>query len=185
MGGYNLERLSFLVIDDNRHMRLLVKSILHSFGTKNVVEAGDGADGLRELRTFPADIVICDWSMTPLDGLDFTRLARTGKDAPNPFIPIILLTGHTEMARIMEARDAGVHEFLAKPVSAKGLFLRIRSIIDKPRPFVRTPSYFGPDRRRHQATVKKERRKSSPTLNDKPIGNAALNQSEINALMDE
>lgn len=104
----------FLVVDDNKHMRALVKTILHSLGTKNVVEAADGADAFKELRHFPADIIICDWNMSPLDGLDFVRLVRTGKDSPNPFAAIIMLTGHTEMHRVVEARDAGVHEFLAK-----------------------------------------------------------------------
>ena len=59
-----------------------------------------------------------------------------------------MLTGHTEADRVMEARDAGVTEFLAKPVSALQLFQRIRTIIEAPRQYVRTADYFGPDRRR-------------------------------------
>ncbi|HYD31255.1 MAG TPA: response regulator, partial [Azospirillaceae bacterium] len=161
MTGYNLERLNFLVVDDNKHMRALVKTILHALGAKSVLEAADGADAFKELRHFPADIIICDWNMSPLDGLDFVRLVRTGKDSPNPFAAIIMLTGHTEMHRVIEARDAGVHEFLAKPISAKGLYSRVRSIIERPRAFVRTPTYFGPDRRRRQMDYKgKERRKN-------------------------
>ncbi|MBF0560601.1 MAG: response regulator [Alphaproteobacteria bacterium] len=161
MVGYNIERLNFLIVDDNKHMRALVKTILHSLGTRNVIEANDGADALRELRNFPADIVICDWNMSPLDGLDFTRLVRTGKDTTNPFVPIIMLTGHTEFSRVVEAREAGVHEFLAKPVSVKRLFTRIRSIIDTPRTFIRVPNYFGPDRRRSRNVIfkGKERRR--------------------------
>ena len=150
MDSYNLERLNFLIIDDNKHMRALIKSILHALGAKNILDAGDGADAFKQLRHFPADIILCDWSMDPLDGLDFTRLVRTGKDSPNPFVPIIMLTGHTEMNRVVEARDAGVHEFLAKPISATGLYARIRAIIENPRPFVRSGPYFGPDRRRKQ-----------------------------------
>lgn len=119
MSDYNLSRLNFLIVDDNKHMRALVKSILHALGVKNVLEASDGADAFKELRHFPADVIICDWNMSPLDGLDFVRMVRTGSDSPNPFVPIIMLTGHTEMNRVMEARDSGVHEFLAKPISAK------------------------------------------------------------------
>jgi len=148
MSDYNLSRLNFLIVDDNKHMRALVKSILHALGVKNVLEASDGADAFKELRHFPADVIICDWNMSPLDGLDFVRMVRTGSDSPNPFVPIIMLTGHTEMNRVMEARDSGVHEFLAKPISAKKLYSRIRSIIENPRPFVRAGLYFGPDRRR-------------------------------------
>ena len=186
MTGYNLERLNFLVVDDNKHMRALVKTILHALGAKSVLEAADGADAFKELRHFPADIIICDWNMSPLDGLDFVRLVRTGKDSPNPFAAIIMLTGHTEMHRVIEARDAGVHEFLAKPISAKGLYSRVRSIIERPRAFVRTPTYFGPDRRRRQMDYKgKERRKNGGGAGAVTGGGGAggLSQAEIEALL--
>jgi len=78
MSGYNLERLNFLIVGDNKHMRALVKTILHALGSKSVTEAADGADAFKELRVFPADIIICDWNMSPLDGMDFVRLVRTG-----------------------------------------------------------------------------------------------------------
>ncbi|WP_142848579.1 response regulator [Telmatospirillum sp. J64-1] len=188
MTGYNLERLNFLVVDDNKHMRALVKTILHALGSKNVLEAADGADAFKELRHFPADIIICDWNMSPLDGLDFVRLVRTGKDSPNPFAAIIMLTGHTEMHRVVEARDAGVHEFLAKPISAKGLYSRIRSIIEKPRPFIRTATYFGPDRRRKEMDYKgRERRKNSAAAASTPAAESSsqetgLTQAELDAL---
>ncbi|GAA0600528.1 response regulator [Caenispirillum bisanense] len=184
MAGYNLERLNFLCVDDNKHMRALVKTILHALGSKNVHEAADGADAFKELRHFPADIIICDWNMSPLDGLDFVRLVRTGKDSPNPFVPIIMLTGHTEMHRVIEARDAGVHEFLAKPISAKGLFSRIRSIIERPRPFIRAGLYFGPDRRRRQIDWKgAERRKSAIAAAPAAADAGGLSQAEVEALL--
>lgn len=149
LGRYDFERIGVLVVDDNKHMRNLVKSILHALGIKNVREVGDAAEAFKELQRFSADLVITDWHMEPLDGLDFVRLVRTAKDSPNPYIPIIMLTGHTELVRVMEARDAGVNEFLAKPISARGLYARMVSIIEHPRPFIRTKSYFGPDRRRN------------------------------------
>ncbi len=86
--------------------------------------------------------------MEPLDGVDFVRLVRTANDTPNPYVPIIMLTGFTEMRRVTEARDAGINEFLAKPVSAKAIYQRLATIIDNPRPFVRSKTFFGPDRRR-------------------------------------
>ncbi|SDE58149.1 response regulator [Rhodospira trueperi] len=184
---YSLERLNFLIVDDNKHMRALVKTILHALGSKQVQEAADGADAFKELRHFPADIIICDWNMSPLDGLDFVRLVRTGKDSPNPFVPIIMLTGHTEMHRVVEARDAGVHEFLAKPISAKSLYSRVKAIIDRPRPFVRTKTYFGPDRRRRKIEWKGvERRKANQEAKAKAAEgseDASLSQSEVEALL--
>ena len=175
---YNIERLNFLIVDDNKHMCTLVKTILNAFGVRNVVEAVDGADAFKVLKHFPADIIICDWVMQPLDGLDFVRLVRTGKDSPNPYVPVIMLTGHTEMHRVMEAREAGVSEFLAKPVSPKKLYARIRSIIEHQRNFVKTKAYFGPDRRRQNLVSYKggERRKKKgeiiavqPILNVLPV----------------
>ncbi|MBL6959178.1 MAG: response regulator [Rhodospirillales bacterium] len=181
MSVYNLERLNFLIVDDNKHMRALVKSILHALGVKSCLEASDGADAFKELRHFPADIIICDWNMSPLDGLDFVRLVRTGKDSPNPFVPIIMLTGHTEMNRVLEARDSGVHEFLAKPISAKKLYSRVRSIIERPREFVRAGMYFGPDRRRAASSNYKgsERRKQD----SEGGGDGELSQAEVEALL--
>jgi len=185
MAEYNLERLNFLIVDDNKHMRALVTSILHALGVKNCIDASDGADAFKELRHFPADIIICDWNMDPLDGLDFTRLVRTGKDSPNPFVPIIMLTGHTEMNRVVEARDAGVNEFLAKPISAKGLYSRVRSIIERPRPFVRAGLYFGPDRRRraNPSYMGPERRKEEAVTEGGDEEGGDLSQDEVEALL--
>lgn len=146
--GYALGGLNVLVVDDNRHMVRLISSILHALGVRNVCEANDAAEALEHLKSFSADIIIVDWQMQPLDGLDFTRLVRTGKDSPNRYVPIIMLSAFTEMSLVTKARDAGINEFLAKPVSPKALYSRMASLIDNPRSFVRTDTYFGPDRRR-------------------------------------
>jgi two-component system, chemotaxis family, chemotaxis protein CheY len=60
-----------------------------------------------------------------------------------------MLTGHSEKNRVLRARDAGITEFLAKPISATALYERILTLVANPRPFIRTKSYFGPDRRRN------------------------------------
>jgi CheY-like chemotaxis protein len=146
--NYNFENLNVLVVDDNKHMLSLVETILHAMRVKNVRCVGDAAEAFAEMRTCRSDIVITDWAMQPLDGLDFVRLVRKGEDSPDPYVPIILLTGHTEMHRVREARDSGVNEVLAKPVSIQGLHRRIVSIVMHPRHFIRTHAYFGPDRRR-------------------------------------
>lgn len=140
--------LNVMIVDDNPHMRILIRSILLGFGVKNIHECPDGSEAIAELHHWPADIVFADWMMEPLDGLDFTRLIRTADDSPNRFVPIIMLTGHTERHRIVEARDAGVTEFLVKPVTANGLYARLRSVIENPRQFVQSQSFSGPDRRR-------------------------------------
>lgn len=148
MPDLDISSLNVLVVEDNKYMQTLIKEILRAFRVRNVRTANDGADALKELKTFPADIILCDWQMDPIDGLDFTRMVRTMSDVANPFVAIILITGHTEMSRVFEARDVGVTEFLAKPVSARTLYDRICSVVMHPRTFVRTKTYTGPDRRR-------------------------------------
>ncbi|MEQ8604616.1 MAG: response regulator [Marivibrio sp.] len=143
-----LDRVTIMLVDDNPHMRALLRDILQGFEVQNIVECSDGSEAFAELQHRPADLVFVDWMMASLDGLAFTRLVRAAPDSPNPFLPIVMLTGHTERRRILEARDAGATEFLAKPVTPLGLYSRIRAVIETPRPFVRVGDYVGPCRRR-------------------------------------
>jgi len=140
--------LKILVVDDNHHMRVLLTEILRAIGVKHIFEASDGAQGLQMMKGHDVDIIMTDLSMQPLDGIDFTRLIRRSKDSPNQMCPIIMITGHSTLQRVHAARDAGVNEFLAKPLTAKGVIERITQVIDNPRPYVKTEDYFGPDRRR-------------------------------------
>ena len=141
-------RLRFLVIDDNAHMRRIVRTLLNGFGVREIREAEDGTVGLEAFTQFAPDIVITDWAMPIFNGIELTEMIRQPGANANPYVPIIMLTAHTEKARVIAARDAGVTEFLAKPISAKELYRRILSIIINPRPFIKTETYFGPDRRR-------------------------------------
>lgn len=143
-----LSSLHVLLADDNANMRAIVAAMLKSVGVGRLTEADDGAHALELLRRNPADIAIVDFRMLPVDGVTFTRLIRTAKDSPNPYLPIIMMTGHSEKSRVTQARDAGVTEFVAKPVTAQALLGRIEAVILKPRAFVRGGDYFGPDRRR-------------------------------------
>ena len=138
-----------LVVDDNEHMRRLLRSILGALGFENIEEAASGTEtGFELLKRSPTDLLIADWHMKPVDGLELIRRVRQGPDSPNPYLPIIMLTGHTELRRVIEARDAGANEVMAKPISVRALYARIITTIEEPRPFVRTGTYFGPDRRR-------------------------------------
>ena len=143
-----LDGLRILLVDDNQHMRVLLTEILRAVGVQNIIDAGDGAEGLQMMRAHNIDIVITDLAMEPLDGIDFVRLLRNSADSPNQMVPVIMITGHSTLRRIQEARDAGVNEFLAKPITARGVIDRLRLIVDHGRQFVRSEDYFGPDRRR-------------------------------------
>lgn len=148
MSGATFGYLKALVIEDNVHMRALLHSLLTALGITEVFEAANGADAFVILRDKCPDLILSDLSMKPVDGIAFTREVRLSENSPNPYVPIIMVTGHTERHRVEAARDAGVTEFLAKPITVQNLFLRIAEIIERPRAFVRCESYFGPDRRR-------------------------------------
>ena len=136
-----------MLVEDDPSIRLLLRDMLSVFGVEKIVTVSDGTKAFPELRQFPADIVITNWVMEPLDGLEFTRIVRNQPDSPNPFVPIIMLTSQGAFDRVQEAHDNGVTEFLVKPLTAQALYTRIANVIQKPRQFVRAPEYFGPDRR--------------------------------------
>jgi two-component system, chemotaxis family, chemotaxis protein CheY len=164
MNGYRFDRLKILVVDDNVHMRKLVTTILQAFGVTQVFEADCGDRAWAILRESNPDVIVLDWVMEGMSGLELMRMIRTNPTAPNPFVPVIMLSGHTSMDHVRQARDAGVNEFIAKPVSIKTMMSRLVAVIEHPRPFVRTQGYFGPCRRRRGAEEYRgpERRSENP-----------------------
>jgi CheY-like chemotaxis protein len=149
---YEFHRISVAIIEDNQPMLELAKSLLLTFGVGRVITAKDGQEGFDKCCAANPDIVIADWMMKPMDGISLTRLIRTSPKIPNQFVPVILMTGFSEKRRVIEARDAGVTEFLVKPFTARDLYRRISQVIERPRQFVRSADFFGPDRRRKRQT---------------------------------
>lgn len=133
-----------LVVDDEHYMRKVVRTLLMSIGIRTVYEAPDGPAGLELIRTMAPDVVIVDWQMPGLDGAGFVRMIRSPDTFPFPDLPIIMLTGHGERSRVVEAIQIGVNEFLLKPVSSKALQGRLLSVLTKPRPIVQSGGYYGP-----------------------------------------
>lgn len=169
-------RVRVLIVDDNGYMLTILRTILHGFGIKQIYESRDPADAFDMVRSDAVDIIITDYQMEILDGLDFVRLVRTADDSPNPLVPIIMLSAYSERSRVEAARDAGVTEFCCKPVTAKEMFAKIAAVINEPRPFIRNKHYFGPDRRRQDpetSTYKgKERRKAMLKLQEEDEASA-------------
>ncbi|MFI4933490.1 MAG: response regulator [Caulobacterales bacterium] len=145
----SLEKVRFLIVDDNVHMLDIVKTILRGFGAVHVSEAKNPQEAIFRLRHDAIDILILDYVMGEEDGVAFLRKLRHQPDSPAPFIPVIMLTAHSERARVEAARDAGASEFCAKPVTAAEMLRKVAAVIDHPRPFIRCDDYIGPDRRRH------------------------------------
>lgn len=143
-----LDKLSVLLVEDIAVMQKLIVSVLNELQIKNVNVCSNGADAFATFCRDNHDLVLSDWEMQPMDGIELTRKIRTDRTSPNPFVPIILLTGYSAKQRVIDARDAGVTEFLVKPFTAKDLAQRIAYVINRPRDFIESPAYFGPDRRR-------------------------------------
>src|SRR5436305_3260173 len=143
-----VQSLPVLVVDDNQYMRKVVRNILVNLGVKNVHEAADGIAGLEAIRMSAPDLVVLDWEMPLLNGAELVRIVRSPGVFPVPDVPIIMLTGHVERWRVVEATRLGVNEFLKKPVSGKALLDRMVAILANPRPMVRVGDYYGPEPRK-------------------------------------
>ena len=133
-------------------MRVLLRDVLAALGVSHIREADDGSHAFEIMADadspFVADLVLCDQLMEPMDGLTFVRRLRQSPASPNPYAAVIMVTAYTDIELVAKARDAGVNDFLAKPISARTLYSHIADCVTASRQFVRTPDYFGPDRRR-------------------------------------
>jgi CheY-like chemotaxis protein len=142
--------LDILVVDDHESMRTIIAELLRAFGPARIREAENGETALRSLTLGPVDIVITDLKMPVLDGLGFVRRLRALEGAIAR-VPVIMVSGHANVERVCAARDAGVDEFIVKPINGPLLADRLRRIIHQQRPFVTSASYVGPCRRRRTA----------------------------------
>jgi two-component system chemotaxis response regulator CheY len=147
----SLESVSALILDDNAHMRGLMRVILASFGVRRVEDAADTNQAMGHIAGGGIDIAFVDFKLAGLDGLDFCKRIRLDPRSPNRYLPIIMITAYSERTRVIDAINAGVDEFLVKPVRAVDVANRVNAIIERRRPFVNVEGYFGPDRRRHDA----------------------------------
>ena len=145
-----LGALRILVVDDNEQMRTIIGTVLAAAGVGRLFYATDGRHGLDQLMHDPVDVAYVDYEMPTMNGLDFISRVRALPGEAR-YLPIIMLTGHSDLPRLNAARDRGVNEFLAKPVTARNILLRLEAVIMRPRPYVQAPDFFGPDRRRRQS----------------------------------
>ncbi len=145
-----LMQTSVLVVDDQRFSRIILGDMLRGMGVQQVHMAEDGLEGIKQFKTWLPSLVITDWNMSKMDGLEFTKWIRTSEDSPNPEIPIIMLTANNQQEQITQARDAGVSEIIIKPIVPSNVVERLTSVIFNTRKFVDSSDYCGPDRRRRQ-----------------------------------
>lgn len=145
---YSLSDLKVLIVDDNQFMRTILLNALNAMQIGNIEIANSGRRAIDLMANNSYDLVITDLEMENGSGIDLIQSIRAGRNISDPLVPVIVLSANTTRSMIMSARDAGTTEFLAKPVSAKALYRRITAIVEAPRNYIRTDTYFGPDRRR-------------------------------------
>jgi len=143
----DLAELRYLIIDENRFQRTIIKNSLMTFGARTAIEAEDALEALRILNDEGIDVVLMDYDLSHMNGAELTRRIRRGDDLPHPEVPIIMISAAADPHVVIEARNAGVHEFLAKPFSPESLYVRIHASVLQPRKFIRAAGYVGPDRR--------------------------------------
>ena len=164
-----LADLRVCVIDMDGEMRRRVREELAGMGISQVRECADPSMALILLSEFDADFCIVDWMGENMDGLAFVRFIRTHEDSPNPGLPIIMMTENANTQRVIDARNAGVDEFLAKPINGRALHSRLLSLVENPRLFIRSEAYSGPDRRRSNRPFVGEDRRNRGRDVDTPI----------------
>ena len=155
--AYSFRDFNVLIVEDYQFMAELLSSMLREFGVGRIMLA-ESAKEAREMLIMcnaeavsnkKIDLVITDWLMPGgQDGVDLIKWMRGYIKDSIKFLPVIMCSAYTSEAVVMAGRDNGANEVLVKPVSAENLANRILHVVDNPRPFVKTPDFFGPDRRR-------------------------------------
>ena len=143
-----IQGLNILVVDGNAYMRKVTRMMLINLGAKSVMEAADGLAALEQIRNCDPDVMLLDWDMPLLNGMEVVRIVRSPGVFPRPNLPSIMLTNQGHRSAVVQALHAGVNEFLVKPTSAKALHDRLSSIVANPRPMVQLGDAYVPQPRK-------------------------------------
>ena len=168
----NFRELKVLIVDDSQTARRIVKNVLEKIWVNQVEMAEDGADAMAKLREFPADIVLCDLHMAPLDGIEFTRLLRGAEDSPNPYLPVLMLTADATEVQLKKALNAGVNDFMSKPVEMAALRRKLLVLFASPLVFVRDGRSLKPLRAARQSEGATAKAAGEPASSPAPEGEA-------------
>ncbi|MTJ80571.1 MAG: response regulator [Telmatospirillum sp.] len=130
----DLSKLTFLVVEDQEHIRCLIVQLLARLEVGRVLEEADGGAALRLMSSESPDFILCDVWMEPVDGLAFLRRLRSGEvGTENAAVPVVFLTADSEQGTVMAAIEGDVDGYLVKPVSLADLRTKITAILDRRR----------------------------------------------------
>ena len=119
--------MRFLVVDDSSTMRRIIINTLQKLGHQDVLEATNGREGLERLNTHPVDIVITDWNMPEMTGIDFIRTMRTTAQFAN--LPVLMVTTNAAKDDIVDALRAGVSSYVVKPFTPETMREKIEAVL--------------------------------------------------------
>ena len=178
MASYDFDRLKVLLVEDSPFIQSLLINSLKILGVGTIIPKDHGGEAIEFLKLVQEDpmkagvsnidLVLTNWDMSPVDGLMLLRWIRRHKDSPDRFVPVVMITAFSEAARVREARELGVTDMLSKPFTINNVGDKLVNVIERPRQFVHTKAYFGPDRRRRKRDIGK--RPERRILTDKSEG---------------
>lgn len=170
---YNFEKMRILHVDANRFMHDITVTILNAMHISEIRYAATPEEARTLINEFPPDLLMTELLLEPEDGFSFINGLRRNRNNDISFLPILAISSLNTMESVIRARDAGVSEFLAKPVSVKLLHDRLVWMIEKPRPFIKADGFVGPDRRRamrgYPGTDKREDGSSGASPSDEAL----------------
>lgn len=174
--------ITVAIADPDSRMAQLVKRVLTSLGCKHIFTTRDGQQMIELMQEEPVDLIITEWDMSPMNGIDLSMFLRRSPESPNRMVPIIMLTSKNEHEDIRQARDAGISEYLIKPFSAKTLMERMYAVVEEPRSLIIAPSFVGPDRRRISSlTLPDDVKESRPFYSRKPP--VLISRDQLNGIV--
>lgn len=119
--------MAILVVDDYKTMLRIIRNLLKQLDFNNVDEATDGSEALKKLRDKDYGLVISDWNMEPMTGLQLVREVRSDKKLKK--LPFIMVTAESKTENVVAAKEAGVSNYLVKPFNAETLKQKIASVL--------------------------------------------------------
>jgi two-component system chemotaxis response regulator CheY len=117
--------MSILVVDDYQTMIRIIKNLLKQLGFSNIDEATDGTAALQKIGSKPYGLIISDWNMEPMTGLDLLKKVRGEGNK----VPFIMVTAESKTENVMAAREAGVNNYIVKPFNADTLKTKLLSVL--------------------------------------------------------
>lgn len=166
-----------MIADSDVHLGGVIRHMLVSMGFSNIHVTQSGTTALNLIRTAGYDLLITDWNIRDIDGIELLRDIRRSPQSPNPTMPVVMLTGRMDIKDVRIARDEGVHEYVLKPFSAKSLYQRLERTVESPRPFIVGKNFVGPDRRSQKLQPERERRERMLTAQPRPMAAAQAIQT--------